>query len=57
MLRHCNKAITAAVTKVDGVTANTAKAKTDTFEVTGDFDAGALIKALNAAGFHVKVKK
>jgi hypothetical protein len=28
----------------------------DTFDVTGDFDAAELIKALNAAGFHAKVK-
>jgi len=25
--------------------------------VTGDFDAEELVKALNAAGYHVKVKK
>ncbi len=54
---NCNKAITATVSKVAGVTGNTAKAKSDTFEVTGDFDAAELVKALNAAGYHVKVKK
>ena len=43
--------------KVEGVKEDTAKAKQDTFEVTGDFDAEALVKALNAAGYHVKVKK
>lgn len=53
----CNRGITAAVSKVAGVAGNTAKAKTDTFEVTGDFDAVDLVKALNAAGYHVKVKK
>jgi copper chaperone CopZ len=53
----CNRSIDAAVKKVPGVTGNTAKAKNDTFEVTGDFDAEELIKALNGAGFHVKVKK
>jgi mercuric ion binding protein len=53
----CNKAIVAALGKVDGVTGNTAKAKSDTFEVTGEFDAAELVKALNAAGYHVKVKK
>lgn len=53
----CNRAIVAAVGKVAGVTGNTAKAKTDTFDVTGDFDAEELVKALNAAGYHVKVKK
>ena len=54
---QCNKAINAAVGKVAGVTGNTAKAKSDTFEVTGEFDAEELVKALNAAGYHVKVKK
>ncbi len=33
-----------------------AKAKVSTAEVTGDFDAAELVKALNKAGFHVKVK-
>jgi copper chaperone CopZ len=54
---QCNRAITAALGKVEGVTGNTAKVKSDTFEVTGDFDAEALVKALNTAGYHVKVKK
>ena len=54
---QCNKAIVAALGKVEGVTGNTAKVKSETFEVTGDFDAVDVIKALNAAGFHVKVKK
>jgi copper chaperone CopZ len=53
----CCKAIKEAVKKVDGVKADTAKPKSDTFDVTGDFDAGEVVKALNAAGFHVKVKK
>lgn len=53
----CCKAIKTAVKKVDGVKADTAKPKSDTFEVTGDFDAAELVKALNAAGFHVKVEK
>jgi copper chaperone CopZ len=52
----CCRAIKEAVKKVDGVKADTCKPKMDTFEVTGDFDAGELVKALNAAGFHVKVK-
>jgi copper chaperone CopZ len=54
---QCNGKIKAALKKVDGVKGDTAKAKTNTFEVTGDFDAADLVKALNAAGFHVKVKK
>ena len=53
----CCKALKETVKKVDGVTADTAQPKADTFEVTGDFDAAALVKALNDAGFHVKVKK
>ena len=54
---QCNKAIVAALGKVEGVTGNTAKVKSDSFEVTGNFDAEAVVKALNAAGYHVKVKK
>ncbi len=53
----CNTAINAAVKKVTGVTGNTAKARSDTFDVTGEFDAEELVTALNAAGYHVKVKK
>jgi copper chaperone CopZ len=53
----CCKAIKETVKKVDGVKGDTAKPKMDTFEVTGDFDAAELVKALNTAGFHVKVKK
>ena len=53
---QCNNAIKSTVKKVDGVTGDTAKSKSDTFEVTGDFEAEAVVKALNAAGFHVKVK-
>jgi copper chaperone CopZ len=53
----CCKAIKEAVKKVDGVKGDTAKPKADTFDVTGEFDAGELVKALNAAGFAVKVKK
>ncbi len=53
----CTRAIKESVKKVDGVTADSAKAKVRTFEVTGDFDASELVKALNAAGFHVQVKK
>jgi copper chaperone CopZ len=53
---QCCKTIKETVKKVEGVTGDTAKPKETTFEVTGDFDAAALVKALNAAGFHVKVK-
>lgn len=54
---QCTRAINETLTKVDGVTGNTAKAKSNTFTVMGDFDAAELVKALNAAGFHVKVEK
>lgn len=53
----CNTSIKNTLKKVKGVTADTAKAKADTFDVSGEFDAEELVKALNAAGFHVKVKK
>jgi copper chaperone CopZ len=52
----CTSAIKNALKKVDGVTGDTVKARADTFEVTGDFDAAAVIKALNDAGFHAKAK-
>jgi mercuric ion binding protein len=54
---QCNRAIVAALGKVEGVKGNTAKVKAESFEVTGDFDAEAVVKALNAAGYHAKVKK
>jgi len=54
---RCNTTITATVGKVAGVTGNTAKPNSTTFDVTGDFEAEDLVKALNAAGYHVKVKK
>src|SRR5438874_1622855 len=55
--RSCCKGIKEAVKKVDGVKADTATPKETTFEVTGNFDAEELVKALNAAGYHVKVKQ
>ena len=55
--RSCCKAIKDAVKDVKGVTGDTAKPKSDTFEVTGDFEASDLVGALHKAGFHVKVKK
>ena len=53
----CNNAIKKAVKTVDGVTGDTVKAKSETFEVTGDYDATKLVHALHEAGFHVKIKK
>jgi copper chaperone CopZ len=52
----CCKAIKNVVKQVNGVTGDTAAPKKDTFEVTGNFDAAELVKALNDAGFHVKIK-
>jgi periplasmic mercuric ion binding protein len=53
----CNMAIKSAIKKVDGVTGDTAKPKTDSLTVSGNFDAVELVKALNAAGFHVRVQQ
>ncbi len=53
----CNNAIKKAVASVEGVKGSTAKPKTADFEVTGDFNAAAVVKALNKAGFQVKVGK
>ena len=54
---QCASAIKKTVSKVAGVTGNTVKTKTAAFEVNGDFDAAAVVKALNDAGFQVKVGK
>ena len=53
---NCCKTIKKGVKEVDGVSGDTAQPKKTTFEVTGNFDAAELVKALNGAGFHVKVK-
>ena len=53
----CVKSFREAIKAVPGVKGDSAKAKFGTAEVTGDFDAAALVEALNKAGFHVKVKK
>ena len=52
----CNKAIKAAIAKVDGVEADTAKAKSKSIVIEGDFEGLAVVKALNDAGFHVRMK-
>jgi copper chaperone CopZ len=54
---QCNGLIKKALKGVEGVKGDTAKAKAEEFEITGEFDAADVVKALNAAGFHVKVKK
>jgi mercuric ion binding protein len=52
----CAASFRAAVKGVKGVTGHNVKAKVSTAEVTGEFDAAELVKALNRAGFHVTVK-
>ena len=54
---NCAKALKEVVTNVDGVTATDVKAKSKSFVVEGDFSPADLVKALNGAGFHVKVEK
>jgi copper chaperone CopZ len=51
----CTRAIVDAIGEVDGVESNTVKPRATTFEVSGDFEAAALVKALNEAGFHPAV--
>jgi periplasmic mercuric ion binding protein len=51
----CCEAIKEAIVTVDGVIGDTAKPGATTFEVIGDFDAAALVTALNAAGFSAQV--
>ena len=55
--KPCCDAIKRAIKSVGGVTGDTAKPNVSSFEVTGDFDAGTLVKALNAAGFSAQVKQ
>ena len=53
----CNNSIKKAVKAVAGVTSDDAKPKSGTLTIKGDFDAAALVKALNEAGFHVTAEK
>lgn len=53
----CVKSFREAIKGVKGVAGDTAKSKVTTAEVTGEFDAAELVRALNRAGFHVKVKQ
>jgi hypothetical protein len=57
LLQLVQPGINSALGTVKGVTGATAKPRSDTFEVTGDFDAEEVVNTLSAAGFHVKVKK
>jgi copper chaperone CopZ len=53
----CAKPIIAAIMKVEGVESQDVKAKSNTATVKGNFDPVALIKAINEAGYHVKIDK
>ena len=53
----CCEAIKEAIATVDGVTGDTARPRATTFDVTGDFVAVAIVKALNAAGFSARVEQ
>jgi copper chaperone CopZ len=48
----CSEAIVAAIESVDGVSSNTVKPKAESFAVEGNFDAGAVVSALQEAGFY-----
>jgi copper chaperone CopZ len=52
----CCEAIKQAIATVEGVAGDTAEPQATTFDVMGDFDAAALVKALNAAGFSARVE-
>ena len=53
----CTRDIKTALKKVDGVKEDTAASRKSSLEVTGDFDAAQVIKALNEAGYHAKIEK
>jgi copper chaperone CopZ len=53
----CCKAIKTAVRGVAGVMDDTAMPKQANFQISGDIDAAAVIKALNDAGFHATIEK
>lgn len=53
--RLCTEAIKGALQTVSGVTGDTVRPGETRFEITGDFAAGEVLNALNAAGFHAKV--
>jgi copper chaperone CopZ len=53
----CNKALVEAIKSVEGVESEESKAKEASFSVKGAFDPAALVKAVNAAGYHVTLDK
>jgi copper chaperone CopZ len=54
--RGCSEAIAAAIEGVDGVASHTVKPKKVEFVVEGDFDPGAVIEAIQDAGFYPQVE-
>jgi copper chaperone CopZ len=52
----CYEAIKGAIDTVEGVTGDTSGPERTSFEVTGNFSAAELVRALNRAGFHAKVE-
>ena len=52
----CVKSFKDALKDVKGVTEVAVKARVGSAELTGEFDAAAVVTALNKAGFHVKVE-
>jgi copper chaperone CopZ len=52
----CVKAFREAIKDVKGVNGDNLKAKVNSAEISGEFDAAELVAALNKGGFHVKVK-
>ena len=53
----CCEAIKGAIQTVEGVVSDSAESGETSFEVTGNFDARELVKALNVAGFSAQVEK
>jgi len=53
----CTKAIKGALAEVEGVTADTCKAKETAFVIEGDFEAKEAIAALLKAGFYCSLEK
>ncbi|MBI1371871.1 MAG: hypothetical protein GC159_03805 [Phycisphaera sp.] len=51
----CVKGVNSALKDVDGVEGTDAEKNAESFTIKGSFNAAAAIKALNAAGYHVKV--
>ena len=53
----CSVAVREAIATVEGVIGDTAKTRATSFEVTSDFNAADLVKALYSAGFSAQVRQ